>query len=71
MTDTDLKELENYTKSYELTQPMARLTKLLRLAVDEINGLRNEVGRLTPKEEKPIGYVPPCNNPQDNKCPML
>ena len=71
MTDADLKELENYTKSYELTQPMARLTRLLRLAVNEINNLRNEVDRLTPKEEKPIGYVSSCNNPQDNKCPTL
>ena len=77
MTDADLKELENYTKSYELVQPTARLTKLLRLAVDEINGLRNEVDRLTPKEEKPlvvpkpIGYVPPRNRPQGNVCPML
>lgn len=59
MTDIDLKKLENCTKTYELVQPNARVTKLLRLALDEINNLRNKLDSLTPKEEKPQG----------NECP--
>lgn len=51
MTDTDLKELKGCTKTYELVQPNARVTKMLRLALDEINILRNKVDSLTPKEE--------------------
>lgn len=55
MTDIDLKKLENCTKTYELVQPNARVTKLLRLALDEINNLRNKLDSLTPKEEKASG----------------
>lgn len=51
MTDKKLKELENCTETYELVQPNARVTKMLRLALDEINDLRNKLDRLTPKEE--------------------
>lgn len=49
MTDKKLKELEDCTKTYELIQPNARVTKILRLALDEINSLRNKVDSLTPK----------------------
>lgn len=51
MTDKKLKELEDCTKTYELIQPNAHVTKMLRLALDEINSLRNKVDSLTPKEE--------------------
>lgn len=55
MTDKKLKELEDCTETYELVQPNARVTKMLRLALDEINDLRNKLDRLTPKEENPRG----------------
>lgn len=55
MTDKKLKELEDCTKTYELIQPNAHVTKMLRLALDEINSLRNKVDSLTTKEEKSQG----------------
>lgn len=55
MTDKKLKELEDCTETYELVQPNARVTKMLRLALDEINDLRNKLDRLTPKEENSQG----------------
>lgn len=55
MTDKKLKELKDCTETYELVQPNARVTKVLRLALDEINDLRNKLDRLTPKEKTPRG----------------
>ena len=66
MTDKKLKELEDCTKTYELIQPNAHVTKMLRLALDEINSLRNKVDSLTPKED--FNYV---NLLHDKRNPVL